>query len=264
MLVRWTGLKGFALLAKDGEIGTVKDVYFDDETWAAQYFVVDTGGWLTGRNVLISPEAVEQPDWDAHSLPTTLTREQIEHSPPIFEDQPVSRRARTQLGEYFHWSEYWVDPFAAGPDTAVALQARREKEHRKGPMDETRGDPHLRSAEEIIGYTIAARDAEAGQVEDFLIAADAWAVRYVLAAAGTWRSGRTLLVSPVWIRELDWVLSSMRVDLARESIREAPAIPSRGPMSLRHGTWLHHYYARPRYWDANDRPAEKPSGRPGA
>jgi uncharacterized protein YrrD len=45
--------KDFAIRATDGELGTVDDIYFDDETWAIRYLIVDTGGWLGGRRVLI-------------------------------------------------------------------------------------------------------------------------------------------------------------------------------------------------------------------
>lgn len=47
-------LSDFALQARDGEIGKFKDVYFDDESWVVRYLIVRTGGWLTGREVLIS------------------------------------------------------------------------------------------------------------------------------------------------------------------------------------------------------------------
>jgi sporulation protein YlmC with PRC-barrel domain len=48
----------FAIAAKDGDIGRIKDVYFDDHEWTIRHLVVDTGGWLTGRKVLVPPNAV--------------------------------------------------------------------------------------------------------------------------------------------------------------------------------------------------------------
>ena len=51
-----------------GLIGEVDDLYFDDEDWAIRYLVVDTGGWLSGRKVLISPVAIGHPDWMARLL----------------------------------------------------------------------------------------------------------------------------------------------------------------------------------------------------
>ena len=55
MLTNVTFLKGLVIQATDGELGTVDQFYFDDETWAIRYLTVETGGWLGGRQVLISP-----------------------------------------------------------------------------------------------------------------------------------------------------------------------------------------------------------------
>ena len=63
MLNYTKNLKGFAIHATDGELGKVDDFYFDDESWAIRYLTVDTGGWLSGRSVLISPIAVIHTDW---------------------------------------------------------------------------------------------------------------------------------------------------------------------------------------------------------
>src|ERR1044071_5468601 len=35
--------------ASDGPIGSVHDLYFDEQTWSIRYLVVDTGTWLPGR-----------------------------------------------------------------------------------------------------------------------------------------------------------------------------------------------------------------------
>jgi hypothetical protein len=50
-------LQGYTVLAKDGDIGKVRDFYFHDDTWIVRYLVVDPGHWLPGRNVLITPGA---------------------------------------------------------------------------------------------------------------------------------------------------------------------------------------------------------------
>jgi hypothetical protein len=68
MLANATNLKGFAIRTRDGELGTVDDFYFDDETWAIRYRTVETGGWLAGRQVLISPISVIDTDWQGRRL----------------------------------------------------------------------------------------------------------------------------------------------------------------------------------------------------
>jgi hypothetical protein len=58
MLNKAKTLKGYKLDSLDGEIGKVKEFYFDDQHWAIRYLVADTGSWLMGRRVLISPYAL--------------------------------------------------------------------------------------------------------------------------------------------------------------------------------------------------------------
>ena len=83
---------GEKLRATDGEIGHVRDFYFDDKTWTIRYLVADTGGWLTDRQVLISPHALGHLYPQGKVLLVNLTREQIEKSPSIDEHKPVSRQ----------------------------------------------------------------------------------------------------------------------------------------------------------------------------
>jgi uncharacterized protein YrrD len=59
MLSKVKTLKGYSLETRDGEtIGKVKEFYFDDRHWTIRYLVADTGKWLSGRQVLISPYAM--------------------------------------------------------------------------------------------------------------------------------------------------------------------------------------------------------------
>jgi hypothetical protein len=67
-------LKGLVVRALDGELGTVEQFYFEDDSWTIRYFVVNTGSWLVGRQVLISPFAVTQTDWQARRLDVALTK----------------------------------------------------------------------------------------------------------------------------------------------------------------------------------------------
>lgn len=63
MLQSVRDLRGYIIHATDGEIGKVDQFLFDDETWTIRYLVVNTGNWLLKKLVLISPIALEKPDW---------------------------------------------------------------------------------------------------------------------------------------------------------------------------------------------------------
>ena len=115
MFTNATQLKGFVIRATDGELGTVDQLYFDDETWAIRYLTVDTGGWLGGRHVLISPMSVVHTDWPAKRLDVALTKKQVENSPDIDTHQPVSRQHEAAYLGYYGYPYYWGGPYLWGP-----------------------------------------------------------------------------------------------------------------------------------------------------
>ena len=98
MLKSVVQLQGGMIRATDGEIGRVEQFYFDDETWAIRHLVVNTGDWLPGRLVLVSPIALRQADWQSKRLDVALTKKQIEDSSPIDTHKPVSRKRPANPG----------------------------------------------------------------------------------------------------------------------------------------------------------------------
>jgi len=85
-------LKGYKLNGLDGEIGKIKEFYFDDHYWTIRYLVADTGNWLRDRQVLISPRALGAINKNVKNIAVNLTKKQIEDSPSISSDKPVSRQ----------------------------------------------------------------------------------------------------------------------------------------------------------------------------
>ena len=92
MLRQAKEFKSYKLRARDGDIGNAKEFYFDDRYWTVRYLVADTGGWLSDRQVLISPYALSPANDAERVLPVDLTKKQIEESPSLDSDQPVSRQ----------------------------------------------------------------------------------------------------------------------------------------------------------------------------
>jgi hypothetical protein len=80
MLAKTSHLKGFVIRATDGELGTVDQFLFDDDTWCIR-LSHETGGWLGGRRVLITPISAAHTDLEARRLDVALMREQVEKSP---------------------------------------------------------------------------------------------------------------------------------------------------------------------------------------
>lgn len=114
MLKNTDDLKGFAIRAEDGELGHVDEFYFDDETWGVRYLVVNTGGWLGDRRVLISPLSVTRADWDGKQFEVALTKKQVEESPNIDTHKSVSRQHEAEYMSYFKFPYYWGSPVKRG------------------------------------------------------------------------------------------------------------------------------------------------------
>ena len=265
MLWRFEGeLRGYSLRATDGEIGTVKDLYFDDAHWTVRYVIVDTGGWLTGRQVLISPYVLGEPDADCRELPVSLTRAKVKDSPGIEEDRPVSRQHETMLRDYYDWPAYWAAPgwVGAAPTMGGAYmpgfggvptmqrpRSRVEEEVEDRLIyQQEHADPNLRSAQEVGGYRIEATDGAIGHVEDFLIDASGWEVRYLIVDTRNWLPGRKVIVSPGWVKEISWDENRVYLDLSREEVQNSPeySADARIDRAYEERLWMH--YRRAPYW----------------
>ena len=100
-------LDDFRIGASDGPIGHVHDLFFDDVAWVVRYLVVETGGWLSNRKVLISPIAIENSDWDRKLLRVSLTRDQVRRSPNVDTQLPVSRQNELEILAHYGYPGYW-------------------------------------------------------------------------------------------------------------------------------------------------------------
>lgn len=101
MLTKAKTLEGYKLANLDHEIGTVKEFYFDDAYWTIRYLVADTGNWLMGRQVLISPYALTAVVKGKRHITLNLTKQQIESSPSLSSDKPVSQQFELDYHGYY-------------------------------------------------------------------------------------------------------------------------------------------------------------------
>jgi hypothetical protein len=249
MLLRISSLRGLTIQAFDGDIGSISDVLFEDDTWRVRWLVVDTGSWLMGRKVLLPVSHTKAPGAGAESIAVDLTREQVENSPGSGVDLPVSRQMETLLYEAYRWAPYWSPPgmpfvsaaaypvLPAAPITAAggapALGATPTAAQASMPTvdgREKRGDPHLRSAGEVSGYYIHAHDGEIGHVEDMLVEGRDWTVGYFIVDTKNWSPGRMVLVQPDWIESVSWEERLVHLSRSRDEVKMAPEYDPNHPI----------------------------------
>ncbi len=214
-------LYGNQLGATDGEIGHVKDFYFDDQNWAIRYLVADTGNWLPGRLVLISPYSLGRLDQTHKVLRVNLTRKQIENSPSIETHKPVSRQYEEEYYRYFGWPNYWQgdglwglsgSPIVEPPSVPLQNQPTTD-----GPQVE-QAELHLRSAQAVNGYHFQTGGEIIGHVCDFMIDAEIWAIGQLVIKTGHRLSGKEELIPTKDVTSINYLESTVCAAPVGESV----------------------------------------------
>jgi uncharacterized protein YrrD len=251
MLFRMQGLIGMSIRASDGEIGSIKDVYFDDHRWTARYLVVDTGTWLEGRKVLISPIAVDSIDWNTRTVQITLTGPQVKASPPVDTDKPVSQQHEADFLGYYgypNWRGRFMWGTTSSPHPVKPTDSAPPTSRIAGTRAEDSADPHLRSVKEVSGYYLETSNAPMGSIEDFLVDHESWAIRYIVVHTGNWWPAKHVVISPQWITRVDWAERQVTVDVTRAAVQGAPEYDPTTDYSRAHESTLYRHYQRPGYW----------------
>jgi hypothetical protein len=265
MLQNVKDIEGYSIGATDGDIGSVKDFYFDDGAWVVRYVVAETGSWLNSRKVLISPMSIGQPDWDQRVLPSRLKRQQVKDSPNIDTDKPVSRQHESDILRYYHHPYYWgggglwgdglypsqmISDYEVHPlhekERAILDEAYNKIERARHAKD----DPHLRSCNAVIGYNIEAHDGEVGHVHGMLVDDETWAIRYLVVNTSNWWVGQKVLIAPSWIEEVSWIGQMVVVNLTREAIKGAPLYDPTKLFERSHEDQIYGHHKRPGYWQS--------------
>lgn len=240
-------LEGCLIRADDGLAGRVGGVLFDDESWAVRYLIVDTGGRLPGRRVLMLPGFVEGVN---EAMPASvrvgLTREQVWESPPVEPGRPVSA-----WQEADHYAHLAAAPYWGASVPVFPLYVDPEVGGQEG------GDPRLRTAREVRGYAVRSGDRSVGHVEDLIYDDHDWTVRYLVVDTRDRLPGKKVPVSADWILGIGRSGAEVELDLTAEEIRAAPGWKPGTVIDRRYETELHAHYGRMPYWVGR---RDKPNG----
>jgi hypothetical protein len=220
-------LLGNKLNATDGDIGHVKDFYFDDQNWAVRYLVADTGSWLPGRQVLLSPHAFGGLRQDGKILRVNLTRKKIEDSPAIESHKPVTRQHEDAYHRYYGWPGYWLGDgmWGMGGGSILETPARTVPSGStpaNGPQPK-RADARLRSTQAVSGYHLQATDGIVGHVCDFLMDVKNWTIGQLVVKVGHRFTGNEVLIPAGNVDRVSYDDSTVFVKLTKEAVEQSPA-----------------------------------------
>jgi hypothetical protein len=218
---------GYTLFSRDETIGKCFDFLFDEDQWLVRHLVAKTDRRLSGRKVLLPLNAIESSDWATRSIQINLTRRQVENSPPLDEDAPVSRQYEEQTFLYYGWPAYW--------------------EHSSSEMRTTGG--LVRSVSEVSTYTVKGSDGEIGRIDDFIVDDILWKIRYIVIDIPKRDGRRKVLASPDWVSAIDLLRQSIHIVLTAELVANCPEYNPAEPINRDFESMLYDYYGRRYYWD---------------
>lgn len=216
-------LLGLKLEGTDGEIGKLRDFYFDDISWTIRHLILKTGSWFSEKDVLISPEAVLHSHWEPGTLPVRLTKEQMLKSPEIETDKPVDRQREIEIYGHNLWQPYWGNTFYTTGLWDINTQAQlidQNEIKKDNEKDERSGyNRHLHSTQFVAGYHIQATDGSIGHVIDFIFDDLTWQISDVAVNTHNWIGGKKILIPVLNIKEIQWRESKVLVNEKAESIK---------------------------------------------
>ena len=245
-------LSDYDIHAKDGDIGAVKEFLFDKDSWVTRYLVVDTGNWLSGRKVLISPMSIGKPNPDEKKLPLSLTRDQIKRSPVFDMDRPISHKYLGDLYKHYGWSQHPVSCGCSSvhPSRPSSMEAERGRTAVLEAEDEQESALNLLNTKQVMDYSIHAIDGDIGHVEDFIVDDEGWIIRYMAVDTSKWLPGsKKVLISPSWIKTINGEKKMVSLDITKESLKNSPPYDPSASINREYEAKFYDYYGRKKYWE---------------
>jgi hypothetical protein len=204
-------LWGFKIQASDGELGKVRDFLLDDQTWTIRYLVVELGSWVRSRDVLVPPEFFDRAVDNDRRFIVSLDKEALQNSLVIDDDKPVSLQQDIPWRLTYHVSAGFI-----------LTDKGRKRTDESG--EKMRGNPHVRSIRELIGYCVYALDGEVGNVKDFLVNDSLYEIPYMCVTIPKPRRNRLRIVATDLIETVSWFETKVYIDATRTAVKNAPTL----------------------------------------
>lgn len=237
-------LENYSVQATDGELGKVKDLYFEKDTWVVRYLLVDTKKWLPGRKVLLSPVSFDFVDPAEATVNILETKERIKDSPTINESDTITPRVEADLGRFFEWPLYWGGMNLWGPYETPRMWLDSKEENGPDPMVDEEDMVQVESVNDITGaingYRIQAKDGKMGHVSDVIIDDENWEIKFLVIETRNFLPGDFVAISTKWIDQINWVDKEVKVDLEKESIKNGPYFNPAQPFEQEEDMGLYH------------------------
>ncbi len=213
---------GRRLAATDGEIGTIGDVLFDENTWVARFLVAATGTWLADRQVLFSPFALGPITSTRLGLPgpvitVGLSRADIEGGPFVAPDQAITQDQEFIFHRHYGW------PFhPSGGSTWDAVGSVTEPDDvdlRRAAGSSAIQEQRRGVAKQLLGFVVVTPQGVAGTVKSLLIDAETWKIDELVLEMGQWYARKAIRLRTADINHINTALKTIETSVSRNTLR---------------------------------------------
>lgn len=219
-------IQGFSIHAKDGDIGELKTLHFDDRTWKIRYLVVRLGGFWDAKDVLILPAEAHEVSCKEKHIEIGLTKEQVKKAQPYSSDLPVSIQEEIIDAKNFE-TLYLADPWSG----AFLPMWFPDLSHQDKLLTEI-GDIHLREGEITDDFSVLDKDGnKAGKIKDFVIDDESWEIKFIIVDTNGIFPYGDVLVSAYHVSSFKTSNKELSIDLSKEQLENCPKYDSHSPVN---------------------------------
>lgn len=224
MLQNLNQLYGRKIGAADGDVGRVKDFYFEESSWTVRYLLADTRNWLPRRQILFTPQAFGLRPFgfspkEPEVLRVSLNRKKIEDGPFIATGRAITRDDEEAYYEHHGLQVYWRPSDAKGAPAFPARPAAGATDLATVQEGAAETRAALHRASTLLGYHLRASDGVIGSVRELRVNDRTWEIVEIVVEIGRWFAGKKIAIRPGSIERIDHADSCIRVNLSTRDIR---------------------------------------------
>ncbi|UOQ45560.1 PRC-barrel domain-containing protein [Halobacillus salinarum] len=249
MFLSATGLEKLTLYAEDGEMGKVKDLYFDDHDYTVRYLTIVSKRWFPDQVIYLSPSAISRVDFDEKRIEVNHTRSELRNRAGVTKESEMSPEKEEELSAHFNWSKYWAGELLWGdyPTPDIHSNAAVQSPGITERKSQLRSINHMKG---VFSHAhVVADDGDVGYIQDVFIEKETWRIRYFLTNSGKWSTHTFALVSPDWIDFADWKKDNLQVNMSLEDIERGPLYRKGETMTRDFEKKLYESYDKKPYWE---------------
>ena len=199
-------ISGYSVHARDGSLGIVQDLYFDDVDWRVRYLAVSGGVRAGPGKFLLAPEVISSTDREFGLISVFLRTAAVHESPAVTTAGNIPRQEEARLREYYGWPDYWPAPSSS----------------EQGAYTQAAGSPRLLSVEEVLGYRVLAGREDIGPLLDLIIDDHTWKIHCLVVDASHWLPTGRVWVQTDCINQVRGAKQEIALTIPRDKVMHGP------------------------------------------